>query len=192
MSIRTDTVWQSLLFCGTGSVTAEVTTMPIDCIKVRLQLQGELGAARRYHGALHALTTTVREEGLGALYKGIQPAVLRQSTYGTLRIGLYEPIKDVITRTPPGGTPPKDTTLWVKLVAGCLSGGMSSALTTPTDVVKVRMQAERTAGAGEAGLFLPGRGGVESAPACVFGGGRTNVIVPPHSDLHPHRARHQR
>lgn len=58
--------------------------------QVRLQLQGELGAVRQYNGILDAFVKIVKSEGIGALYKGISPALLRQSTYGGARIGLYE------------------------------------------------------------------------------------------------------
>ena len=33
-------------------------------------------------------------EGPGALFKGLPPALVRQSTYGSLRYGLYGPIKN--------------------------------------------------------------------------------------------------
>lgn len=48
----------------------ELATVPIDVVKTRLQLSGELGASAKYNGAVHAVRTIVREEGLAALYKG--------------------------------------------------------------------------------------------------------------------------
>merc|ERR1719487_1324805 len=44
----------------------------------------------------------VKSEGPGALFKGLPPALVRQSTYGSLRYGLYTPMKDMLI-TP--GTP---------------------------------------------------------------------------------------
>jgi len=40
--------------------------------------------------------TTARAEGVGALWKGIEPALWRQASYGSLRYGLYAPIKEQI------------------------------------------------------------------------------------------------
>jgi hypothetical protein len=149
MALKTDSLWQLFAFSGVASCCAELATVPIDVTKTRLQLSGELGAATKYKGALDAVRTIVREEGLAALYKGVQPALLRQATYGSLRIGLYEPIKTALVEALPvsGGPLPAPgaaapPALLHKLLAGVLCGGMASAMCTPTDVVKVRMMAD--------------------------------------------------
>ena len=46
-------------------------TRPLqDVVKIRMQLQGELGAKRVYSSSLGAFPHIVREEGLFALWKG--------------------------------------------------------------------------------------------------------------------------
>lgn len=70
---------------------------------------------------------------------GVQPALLRQATYGSLRIGMYEPLKEALM----GGSSAAPSVLH-KLVAGVTSGALASGLCNPTDVVKVRMQAQAT------------------------------------------------
>lgn len=107
--------------------------MPIDVVKTRLQLQGELGAQQVYRNAWHAATTMVREEGPLTLFRGITPALLRQATYGTLRYGSYEPIKSALGREPDGSVG-----IGKKVLAGTITGAFSSALCNPTDLVKVR------------------------------------------------------
>lgn len=37
--------------------------------------------------------TVAKEEGAGALWKGVIPGVHRQCLFGGLRIGLYDPVK---------------------------------------------------------------------------------------------------
>merc|ERR1719331_264697 len=54
----------------------------------------------------------VKAEGPSALFMGLPPALVRQSTYGSLRYGLYGPIKTQL------GATGKDTPLWKKIVAG--------------------------------------------------------------------------
>jgi hypothetical protein len=44
----------------------------------------------QYKSAFDAARVIAKEEGVMALYKGIKPALLRQSTYGGIRVGLYE------------------------------------------------------------------------------------------------------
>ena len=66
------------------------------------------------------------------------PSVIRDGTYSTLRLGSYEPAKNFL------GASSVYAPLWKKLVAGAIVGGISSAICNPTDVVKIRMQAEGT------------------------------------------------
>ncbi len=49
-----------------------------------------------------------------------------------------------------GATDPAHTPLWKKITAGAVSGAFGSALANPTDLVKVRMQAEGKLEAGQA------------------------------------------
>lgn len=135
------TVSNPHLFCkGAG----EIATVPIDVVKVRMQLQGELGSVVKYKSSIHAFPTIVSEEGFGALYKGVQPALLRQATYGSLRIGMYEPIKTFWSARI-DGVGASAPSLITKILSGVSCGGLASAVCNPTDVVKVRMQAENTA-----------------------------------------------
>ncbi len=67
-----------------------VAVHQIDTVKTRLQLSGELGAARQYTGMLDGLRTIAATEGLLGWFKGLSPALLRQATYGTIRYGAYE------------------------------------------------------------------------------------------------------
>lgn len=120
---------------GLASLTAEVGTFPIDTTKTRLQVQGQkldvLNRQTRYRGMSHALLRISREEGFRALYKGLAPALLRQASYGTLKIGFYNNLKRLLR---------KDDFLPTNIAAGMLSGAISSAIANPTDVLKVRMQ----------------------------------------------------
>ena len=49
---------------------------------------------------------------------------------------MYEPFKNRL-----GGTDPKNTPIYIKMLAGSLSGMIGSFLANPTDILKVRMQA---------------------------------------------------
>ena len=53
-----------------------------------------------------------------------------------MRLGLYEPFKAML-----GETDPKNTPLWMKFMAGSMSGFVGSVVGNPTDLLKVRMQA---------------------------------------------------
>ena len=69
------------------------------------------------------------------------PGLHRQVVYGGLRIGLYDPVKAFYQerldcRT--DGNP----SLLTKIVAGITTGAIAITVANPTDLVKVRMQAE--------------------------------------------------
>jgi hypothetical protein len=70
MALKTDSMWQLFAFSALASCTAELATVPIDVVKVRMQLQGELGSTAKYKSSLHAFPTILREEGIAGLYKG--------------------------------------------------------------------------------------------------------------------------
>ncbi|XP_030305123.1 brain mitochondrial carrier protein 1 isoform X2 [Calypte anna] len=89
--------WKPFVYGGLASIVAEFGTFPVDLTKTRLQVQGQSTDARfrevRYRGMFHALFRICREEGGRALYSGIAPALLRQASYGTIKIGIYQSLK---------------------------------------------------------------------------------------------------
>lgn len=150
-------------------MAAACVTNPIDVIKTRLQLQGELGkklanntttsggtpgasggahtnlpggGEKHYNGFVRGTLRIVMDEGIAGLYKGLGPSVLREATYSTLRMGGYDVIKNAL-----GAHDPKNTPFWKKVVAGATSGAVGAAIANPTDLIKVRMQAQGKASA---------------------------------------------
>jgi Mitochondrial carrier protein len=79
---------------------AEVTTMPLDTIKVRMQLAGEHDHTGRVHFRPQGLFRTGRDilthEGVRAFYAGTTAAVIRQAVYGGIGVGFYEPVRRLI------------------------------------------------------------------------------------------------
>ncbi len=70
-------------------------------------------------------------------------SVIREGIYSTMRLGLYEPFKEIFGAKDRARTP-----LYKKILSGAMSGAIGSAIANPTDLVKIRMQAE--------GKLLPG------------------------------------
>ncbi|NXP67551.1 KMCP1 protein, partial [Chloropsis cyanopogon] len=140
--------WKPFIYGGLASITAECGTFPIDLTKTRLQVQGQVNDAKykeiRYRGMVHALVRICREEGLKALYSGIAPAMLRQASYGTIKIGTYQSLKRMFHCKSAAKifVCEIDETLMMNVVCGVLSGVISSSIANPTDVLKIRMQAQ--------------------------------------------------
>jgi solute carrier family 25 citrate transporter 1 len=67
-----------------GVTEAVLVVTPMEVIKIRLQAQHHSMAdpldIPKYRNAAHALYTVVKEEGIGALYRGVSLTALRQGT----------------------------------------------------------------------------------------------------------------
>uniref|UniRef100_A0A6I8PGP7 Solute carrier family 25 member 14 n=1 Tax=Ornithorhynchus anatinus TaxID=9258 RepID=A0A6I8PGP7_ORNAN len=133
--------WKPFVYGGLASIVAEFGTFPVDLTKTRLQVQGQSinGCFKeiKYKGMFHALFRIWKEEGVLALYSGeIAPALLRQASYGTIKIGIYQSLKKLFVDRL------EDETLLINMICGVVSGVISSTLANPTDVLKIRMQAQ--------------------------------------------------
>ncbi|KAM4585102.1 mitochondrial brown fat uncoupling protein 1 [Odontesthes bonariensis] len=123
---------------GAAACVADLITFPLDTAKVRLQIQGEKSAVEgiRYRGVFGTISTMIRTEGPKSLYNGLVAGLQRQLCFASIRIGLYDTVKDFYT----GG---KDNpNVLIRILAGCTTGAMAVSFAQPTDVVKVRFQAQ--------------------------------------------------
>lgn len=157
---------------GLAACAAEIATFPFDTAKVRLQLQGEqrttttgLGAtvdsgdsallkrgvkqALKYRGMSGTIATMCREEGPRSLYRGLAPGLHRQLVFASIRIGLYDDVKRIYAEAFTGRSVPPDESVnvGIRVAAGVTTGAFAITCAQPTDVVKVRMQAQRGGGA---------------------------------------------
>jgi len=115
----------SMALAGTTALIAVNLTHPIEIIKVRMQTEGKFQA-----GAF------LRNEGVLALFKGIQAAWLREISYTSVKLGGYGPIKTAL------GDDKKDSGFAVKFLAGSVAGGAGSICGNPFDVMKTLMMAD--------------------------------------------------
>merc|ERR1719474_2125035 len=90
----------------------------------------------------NCLITIVKEEGVKAMYQGLSSALVRQAVYGTIKFGLYYSAKETLS---PSSSRQSESCL-LNLACAVFAGSLSSAIATPTDVIKVRMQANATHG----------------------------------------------
>ncbi|XP_068663796.1 uncharacterized protein [Aristolochia californica] len=100
-----------------------------------MQLVGQRGPLT---GMGKLFTQLMKFEGPQALYLGLTPALMRSLLYGGLRLGLYEPCKYACDMTL------GSTNVFVKIASGAFSGAIATALTNPTEVLKVRLQMNST------------------------------------------------
>jgi solute carrier family 25 protein 34/35 len=79
---------------GVAAIGAGFFTNPLDVIKTRLQLQGELQARGmytvHYRGFIHAFYAVAKADGVLALQKGLIPALWYQLCLNGVRLGTYD------------------------------------------------------------------------------------------------------
>jgi hypothetical protein len=129
-------LFKNVSLAGTAAVLTVQVIHPIDVVKTRLQIQGEAGRqTKQYNGVSGVIRTIATEEGMASFYKGIGAATMREASYTSLRIGLYEPMKGLT------GADQKGAGILSKFLAGALAGGIGSCFGNPFDVLKTKMMA---------------------------------------------------
>ena len=120
------------LFAALSGVGAGCFTNPIDVIKIRLQLQGELEARgtykRIYRNTFHAAYLIARHEGLLALQAGIVPALGYQMVLNGIRLGGYNLAKRYDLMLNEAGQVNVARSLLVSGGAGCVGSALGSPL----------------------------------------------------------------
>lgn len=105
-------------------------TNPVDVIKVRLQLQGELEARNTYKkiykNTAHAAYLIAKHEGIFALQAGIVPALYFQVVLNGIRLGVYNTAKKYELITNDKGNTDVLKTVIVTGTAGCIGAVLGS------------------------------------------------------------------
>jgi len=142
------------LSAGTAASIAETCTISIDTAKVRLQIQGQTpNVAKPYTSMSNCLQRIAAEEGVAALFKGLVPGISRQMVFASLRLGMYEPIRNFYYTKLEGGGDSSKSGLSTKILAGLTTGALAMCVAQPTDLVKIRLQAQGRLPAGQKPLY---------------------------------------
>jgi len=122
------------ILAGTASGVAKlVVGHPFDTLKVRLQTEGGYG---RFNGPLHCLTSTIKEEGFRALYKGATPPLFGWGLIDSIMVGTYAWARRVMQNN----TEP--LSIAKVSLAGTIGGLASCVVVTPIEQIKGRLQVQ--------------------------------------------------
>ncbi|OMH80042.1 Succinate/fumarate mitochondrial transporter [Zancudomyces culisetae] len=125
---------------GAGTTEAIAVVTPMDVIKIRLQAQRHSLMdpldVPKYRNAPHAAYTIIREEGFGALYKGVALTALRQATNQAANFTAYHYFKNVCLKLQGLDELPS----YQHLLLGGISGAMGPLSNAPIDTIKTRIQ----------------------------------------------------
>uniref|UniRef100_A0A3P9AK02 EF-hand domain-containing protein n=1 Tax=Esox lucius TaxID=8010 RepID=A0A3P9AK02_ESOLU len=124
-----------ILAGGAAGGSQVIFTNPLEIVKIRLQVAGEITTSRRV-GAL----TVVRDLGLFGLYKGAKACFLRDIPFSAIYFPVYAHTKAEFADAE-GRIGPLQL-----LTAGAIAGIPAASLVTPADVIKTRLQVAARAG----------------------------------------------
>ena len=129
------------LAAGVTEAVAVVT--PMEVVKIRLQAQHHSMAdpldIPRYRNAAHAAYTVLKEEGIGAMYRGVSLTALRQGTNQAVNFSAYSKLKSLLQDYQPAYHD-KELPSYQTMIIGLVSGAMGPLSNAPIDTIKTRLQ----------------------------------------------------
>ena len=128
-------LWGEILAGGTAGGCQVIFTNPLEIVKIRLQVAGEVASAQRV-----STFGVIRELGFRGLYKGARACLLRDIPFSAIYFPLYANLKKSFQDE--NGT----NSMGSLFVAGVLAGIPAPFLTTPADVIKTRLQVKAREG----------------------------------------------
>ncbi|KNE66973.1 hypothetical protein AMAG_11446 [Allomyces macrogynus ATCC 38327] len=149
-------LWGEILAGCTAGGSQVIFTNPLEIVKIRLQVQGEVMSHAAAAAAAAAAAgqpapaapvkqsaiSIIRQLGLMGLYKGAGACLLRDIPFSGIYFTCYAHLKKNVFHE----TPEKPLTGLELLLAGAAAGMPAAYLTTPADVIKTRLQVEARKG----------------------------------------------
>ncbi|XP_060040420.1 solute carrier family 25 member 34 isoform X3 [Erinaceus europaeus] len=128
-----------LVLGASACCLACVFTNPLEVVKTRMQLQGELQAPGTYHrpyrGLVASTVAVARADGWWGLQKGLAAGLLYQGLMNSVRFYCYGLAGQAGLTQRPGGT----------VVAGAVAGALGAFVASPAYLVKTQLQAQTVA-----------------------------------------------
>lgn len=124
-----------ILAGGCAGASQVIFTNPLEIVKIRLQVAGEITTGPRV-----SALNVVRDLGFFGLYKGAKACFLRDIPFSAIYFPVYAHCKEKLTD--------EDGNLGALqlLTAGAMAGVPAASLVTPADVIKTRLQVAARAG----------------------------------------------
>ena len=126
-----------------GVTEAVCVVTPMEVVKIRLQAQHHSMAdpldIPKYRNAAHATYTVLKEEGFGALYRGVSLTALRQGTNQAVNFSAYTELKQILQNLQPSYHE-KELPSYQTAFIGLVSGAMGPLSNAPIDTIKTRLQ----------------------------------------------------
>jgi len=128
-------VWGEVLAGACGGGSQVMFTNPLEIVKIRLQVAGEIAGGQRV-----SAFGVIKELGFFGLYKGSRACFLRDVPFSAIYFPAYAHLKPAFADENGYNSPLS------LLTAGAIAGMPAASLVTPADVIKTRLQVKARAG----------------------------------------------
>lgn len=128
---------------GLAACMAVTVTNPIELVKTRMQLQGEMSAVSQniYKRPIQGIAVIFKNEGIRGCQKGLIAAYVYQIGLNGSRLGFYEPIRDILNSTFYSDREShKVQNVPINVIAGASSGIIGAIVGSPLFLIKTRIQ----------------------------------------------------
>ncbi|AEO59080.1 hypothetical protein MYCTH_2081554 [Thermothelomyces thermophilus ATCC 42464] len=122
----------SVLTGASAGATESFVVVPFELVKIRLQ---DKASAGKYSGMIDVVVKTVRNEGLLAMYNGLESTLWRHILWNSGYFGCIFQVRQLLPKAET-----KSGQTINDIVAGTIGGTVGTILNTPMDVVKSRIQ----------------------------------------------------
>lgn len=134
---------QNVAGLSAGVTEAVCVVTPMEVVKIRLQAQHHSMAdpldVPKYRNAAQCLYTVLKEEGPGAIYRGVSLTALRQGTNQAVNFTAYTEFKQLLQNMQPAYHE-AELPSWQTALIGLVSGAMGPLSNAPIDTIKTRLQ----------------------------------------------------
>ena len=118
---------------GAGMCEAVFAVCPMETVKVKF-IHDQNQTNPKFKNFFHGVTTIVKEEGIGGVYRGLLPTVIKQGTNQAMRFFVYNNMTAFFKKRSQSEVLPT----YVTMFCGGTAGLVSVYGNTPIDVVKTR------------------------------------------------------
>eukprot|EP00042_Codosiga_hollandica_P038381 m.311917 g.311917 ORF g.311917 m.311917 type:complete len:242 (+) comp55377_c0_seq6:498-1223(+) len=131
----------SRFFCGSAAGAVSVSlTYPLDLMRARLAVQTKANSIDS--GLTSACATTLRKEGVRALFHGLSPTLLGIIPYAGTSFFTYSTLKICVEDFHDSHGLPHGITTPERVVSGGFAGLVAQSMTYPLDIMRRRMQTD--------------------------------------------------